>query len=130
MVIRSILRTGCLLADYIGVTQCPIAQGHSFEYKFRATQYGHTWYHRLVTNNELSKLEFSIKPSVAIIHCNIRMACSVCIAQISNHHPDTYFFKAHLYFMAHKAPTGTWNCHHYLLVTGATTAHSQIFRMS
>lgn len=130
MVIRSILRTSYFLADYIGVTQCPIAQGHSFEYKFRATQYGHTWYHRLVTDNELSKPEFSIKPSVAIIHCNIRMACSVCKAQISVDHPNTYFFKAHLYFMAHKAPTGTWNCHHYLLATGATIVHSQIFRMS
>ncbi|PKX97829.1 oxidoreductase tpcJ [Aspergillus novofumigatus IBT 16806] len=28
-----------------GVTQCPIAPGGSFTYKFRATQYGTTWYH-------------------------------------------------------------------------------------
>lgn len=28
-----------------GVTQCPIAKGDTFTYKFRATQYGHTWYH-------------------------------------------------------------------------------------
>ncbi|EAW17296.1 multicopper oxidase [Aspergillus fischeri NRRL 181] len=28
-----------------GVTQCPIAPGESFTYKFRATQYGTTWYH-------------------------------------------------------------------------------------
>lgn len=28
-----------------GVTQCPIAPGDTFTYKFRATQYGHTWYH-------------------------------------------------------------------------------------
>ncbi|KAI3392408.1 hypothetical protein diail_5735 [Diaporthe ilicicola] len=28
-----------------GVTQCPIAQGDTFTYKFRALQYGHTWYH-------------------------------------------------------------------------------------
>lgn len=28
-----------------GVTQCPIAKGDTFTYKFRALQYGHTWYH-------------------------------------------------------------------------------------
>jgi len=28
-----------------GVTQCPIAPGKSFTYTFRATSYGHTWYH-------------------------------------------------------------------------------------
>ncbi|KAF4176663.1 hypothetical protein CNMCM8694_005653 [Aspergillus lentulus] len=28
-----------------GVTQCPIPPGESFTYKFRATQYGTTWYH-------------------------------------------------------------------------------------
>lgn len=28
-----------------GVTQCPIAKGDSFTYKFKALQYGHTWYH-------------------------------------------------------------------------------------
>ncbi|ROW06913.1 hypothetical protein VMCG_04157 [Cytospora schulzeri] len=28
-----------------GVTQCPIAKGDEFIYKFRALQYGHTWYH-------------------------------------------------------------------------------------
>ncbi|AEO64812.1 multicopper like protein [Thermothielavioides terrestris NRRL 8126] len=28
-----------------GITQCPIAPGDTFTYKFRATQYGHTWYH-------------------------------------------------------------------------------------
>lgn len=28
-----------------GVTQCPIAPGKSFTYKFNATQYGTTWYH-------------------------------------------------------------------------------------
>ncbi|KAI0134366.1 multicopper like protein [Xylariales sp. AK1849] len=28
-----------------GVTQCPITPGDTFTYKFRATQYGHTWYH-------------------------------------------------------------------------------------
>lgn len=28
-----------------GVTQCPIAPGDTFTYKFRATQYGHSWYH-------------------------------------------------------------------------------------
>jgi FtsP/CotA-like multicopper oxidase with cupredoxin domain len=28
-----------------GVSQCPIAPGESFTYKFRATQYGTTWYH-------------------------------------------------------------------------------------
>lgn len=28
-----------------GVTQCPIAPGHSFTYKFRAMQYGSSWYH-------------------------------------------------------------------------------------
>ncbi|KAF3765652.1 hypothetical protein M406DRAFT_339052 [Cryphonectria parasitica EP155] len=28
-----------------GVTQCPIAYEDSFTYKFRALQYGHTWYH-------------------------------------------------------------------------------------
>ncbi|TLD29233.1 hypothetical protein PspLS_04041 [Pyricularia sp. CBS 133598] len=28
-----------------GVTQCPIAPGKSLTYKFRATQYGSTWYH-------------------------------------------------------------------------------------
>ncbi|SLM40963.1 Multicopper oxidase, type 3 [Lasallia pustulata] len=31
-----------------GVTQCPIAGRSTFTYKFRATQYGHTWYHRQV----------------------------------------------------------------------------------
>ena len=29
-----------------GVTQCPIAQGCTFTYSFKALQYGHTWYHR------------------------------------------------------------------------------------
>ncbi|TVY18823.1 Laccase-2 [Lachnellula arida] len=28
-----------------GATQCPIAPGATFTYKFRATQYGTTWYH-------------------------------------------------------------------------------------
>lgn len=28
-----------------GVTQCPIAPGHNFTYKFHATQYGTSWYH-------------------------------------------------------------------------------------
>ncbi|CUS12602.1 unnamed protein product [Tuber aestivum] len=28
-----------------GVTQCPIAPGSTYTYKFRATEYGHTWYH-------------------------------------------------------------------------------------
>ena len=28
-----------------GVTQCPIATNETFTYKFKATQYGHTWYH-------------------------------------------------------------------------------------
>ena len=28
-----------------GVTQCPIAYGDEFVYQFRATQFGHTWYH-------------------------------------------------------------------------------------
>ncbi|KAK4244515.1 multicopper oxidase-domain-containing protein [Corynascus novoguineensis] len=28
-----------------GVTQCPIAPGDTFTYRFRAAQYGHTWYH-------------------------------------------------------------------------------------
>ncbi|KAL2043517.1 hypothetical protein N7G274_003824 [Stereocaulon virgatum] len=28
-----------------GVTQCPIAFGDTFDYKFKALQYGHSWYH-------------------------------------------------------------------------------------
>ncbi|KAK3682214.1 multicopper oxidase-domain-containing protein [Podospora appendiculata] len=28
-----------------GVTQCPIPYGEEYVYAFRATQYGHTWYH-------------------------------------------------------------------------------------
>lgn len=28
-----------------GVTQCPIAPGESYTYRFRAIQYGTTWYH-------------------------------------------------------------------------------------
>ncbi len=28
-----------------GVTQCPIAPGQTYTYKFQATQYGSTWYH-------------------------------------------------------------------------------------
>lgn len=28
-----------------GVTQCPIAPGQTFTYRFQATQYGSTWYH-------------------------------------------------------------------------------------
>ncbi|KAF2006452.1 multicopper oxidase [Amniculicola lignicola CBS 123094] len=28
-----------------GVTQCPTAENDSFTYKFRLTQYGHSWYH-------------------------------------------------------------------------------------
>ncbi len=28
-----------------GVTQCPIAPGHSFTYTFKALQYGSSWYH-------------------------------------------------------------------------------------
>lgn len=28
-----------------GLTQCPIATGESFTYNFKATQYGHSWYH-------------------------------------------------------------------------------------
>ncbi|KAK2814453.1 hypothetical protein FQN49_008182, partial [Arthroderma sp. PD_2] len=35
-----------LLMDGVpGVTQCPIAPEDTFTYKFRATQYGSTWYH-------------------------------------------------------------------------------------
>lgn len=29
----------------LGVTQCPTAQGETFQYKFKVTQYGHSWYH-------------------------------------------------------------------------------------
>ncbi|CAI6334433.1 unnamed protein product [Periconia digitata] len=28
-----------------GVTQCPIAENETFEYRFKLRQYGHTWYH-------------------------------------------------------------------------------------
>ena len=28
-----------------GITQCPIAFGQEYTYRFNATQYGHTWYH-------------------------------------------------------------------------------------
>jgi FtsP/CotA-like multicopper oxidase with cupredoxin domain len=28
-----------------GITQCPVAPGESFVYKWNATQYGSTWYH-------------------------------------------------------------------------------------
>ncbi|KAF2847323.1 multicopper oxidase, partial [Plenodomus tracheiphilus IPT5] len=28
-----------------GVTQCPIAENETFQYKFKLTQYGHSWYH-------------------------------------------------------------------------------------
>ena len=28
-----------------GITQCPIAPGDSYTYKFRAMQYGSSWYH-------------------------------------------------------------------------------------
>ncbi|CAF9923127.1 MAG: hypothetical protein ALECFALPRED_002306 [Alectoria fallacina] len=28
-----------------GVTQCPIATNDTYTYRFKATQYGHTWYH-------------------------------------------------------------------------------------
>ena len=28
-----------------GVTQCPIATKETYTYNFKATQYGHTWYH-------------------------------------------------------------------------------------
>jgi FtsP/CotA-like multicopper oxidase with cupredoxin domain len=28
-----------------GVTQCPVAPGDSFNYTFRAMQYGSSWYH-------------------------------------------------------------------------------------
>ncbi len=28
-----------------GVTQCPIATDETYTYNFKATQYGHTWYH-------------------------------------------------------------------------------------
>lgn len=31
--------------DGVPVTQCPIARGQGFTYKFRVTQYGTTWYH-------------------------------------------------------------------------------------
>ena len=31
-----------------GVTQCPIKPGNSYTYEWTATQYGHSWYHRLV----------------------------------------------------------------------------------
>ena len=36
-----------LILIFSGVTQCPIAEYETFTYKFRASQYGHTWYHRL-----------------------------------------------------------------------------------
>lgn len=29
----------------LGVTQCPISEGDTFQYKFKLRQYGHTWYH-------------------------------------------------------------------------------------
>lgn len=28
-----------------GVTQCPVAEGNTFTYRIKLTQYGHTWYH-------------------------------------------------------------------------------------
>ena len=28
-----------------GITQCPVAPGDSFNYTFRAMQYGSSWYH-------------------------------------------------------------------------------------
>lgn len=31
--------------DGVPITQCPIARGDSFTYRFRVTQYGTSWYH-------------------------------------------------------------------------------------
>ena len=43
---HGIRQNGTLDMDGVnGVTQCPIATNDSFTYKFRATQYGTSWYH-------------------------------------------------------------------------------------
>ena len=43
---HGIRQNGTLDMDGVnGVTQCPIATGDSFTYKFKATQYGTSWYH-------------------------------------------------------------------------------------
>ncbi|KAB8238972.1 multicopper oxidase [Aspergillus alliaceus] len=39
------LLNNSLMDGVPGVTQCPIAPGHSFTYRFNATQYGTSWYH-------------------------------------------------------------------------------------
>lgn len=43
LIASPVLLTDCLGVP--GVTQCPIAPGETFTYRFRATQYGSSWYH-------------------------------------------------------------------------------------
>ncbi len=43
---HGIRQLGTVDADGVnGVTQCPIAPGETYTYRFKAVQYGHTWYH-------------------------------------------------------------------------------------
>jgi len=52
-----------------GITQCPIAPGDSFTYKFRATQYGSSWYHS----------HYSIQYADGLVGPIVREAPVVCI---------------------------------------------------
>ena len=62
-----------------GVTQCPIKPGDSYTYEWMATQYGHSWYHRLVDSLTLciGLLADLWKPLLY----NIRMAFGVSITK-------------------------------------------------
>ena len=62
-----------LILIFAGVTQCPIAEDETFTYKFTASQYGHTWYHRLVPPIwYLLIIRTYVNLMPATIPCNIR----------------------------------------------------------
>lgn len=54
-----------------GLTQCPIAPGDNLVYKWKATQYGSTWYHSHYSIQYADGLVGPLVCSLFFLHCNL-----------------------------------------------------------
>lgn len=66
-----------------GVTQCPIAPGDSFNYTWRAMQYGSSWYH---SHYSVQYADGAVGPIVSVSH-------ALMLCQISHSVLDPTFHK-------------------------------------
>ena len=64
-----------------GITQCPIAPGSSFTYKWRARQYGSSWYHSHYT------LQYADGLAGALVSCSSYLFISLSEANFRLDHP-------------------------------------------